>query len=121
MKVIKTKSTIKDIKVLDKSADVTHRMKNAFICTKEQAEQTQQANHDSYVEHAEDQAQEGAATLLHKVEHAAEYQGRKGIKKIKEHAIAQVRITIIQVLKMDIQGNKHHTLRLAIPGQITEL
>lgn len=84
MKEIKTKSIVKDIKMLDKSADVTHRMKNAFIRTKEQAEQTQQANHDSYVEHAEDQAQEGAATVLHKAEHAAEHQGRKAVQKVKE-------------------------------------
>ena len=84
MKEIKTKSTVKDIKMLDKSTDVTYRMRNAFIRTKEQAEQTQQANHDTYVAHAEDQVQEGAATVLHKAEHAVEHQGKIAVQKIRE-------------------------------------
>lgn len=38
MKYIKTKSFVKDIKVLDKATDVSRRAKNAYIRTKEQAE-----------------------------------------------------------------------------------
>ena len=36
MKEIKTKSTIKDIKMLDKATDVYRRAKNAYIRSKEQ-------------------------------------------------------------------------------------
>lgn len=84
MKEIKTKSTIKDIKVLDKTADLTLRAKNAFIRTKEQAEQTQQTGHDNFVEYAGDKIKEGTQTVAREIGHAARHQGKKALQKIKE-------------------------------------
>ena len=84
MKEIKTKSTIKDIKALDKAADISHRAKNAYIRTKEQAEQTQQPEHNSFIEYAEDKIKEGTETVTRKAGHSVEYQGKKTVQKIKE-------------------------------------
>lgn len=86
MSNIKTKTTIKDIKVLDKTADVSHRAKNAFIRTKEQAEQTQLAGHDNYIEYAEDKIKEGSKTVAHETGHVVEHQGKKAVQKIKERS-----------------------------------
>ena len=89
MKEIKTKSTIKDIKALDKAADVSRRAKNAFIRTKEQAEQTQQPEHNSFIDYAEDKVKEGTETVTSEAGHSIEYQGKKTIQKIKERRNAR--------------------------------
>lgn len=85
MKEIKTKSTIKDIKVLDKTADVSYRAKNAYIRTKEQAEQTQRQEHDNVIEYAEDKIRDGTKTVTREAGNTVERQGKKIIYKIKEH------------------------------------
>ncbi len=89
MREIKTKSTIKDIKALDKTADVSGRAKNAYIRTKEQAGQTQQPEHDSYTEYAEDKIKTGAETVTREVGHGVKHQGKTVIQKIKEHRNAR--------------------------------
>jgi len=55
-KEIKTKSTIHNIKVLDKTVTMTARMKNAFIRSKQSAESTQEPEHHSANEYATDNA-----------------------------------------------------------------
>jgi len=84
LKEIKTKSTIKDIKMLDKATDVSYRAKNAFIRTKEQAEQTQRQDYNSSVGYAEDKIKKGAETLGNEAGHAIDHQGKKIVQKIKE-------------------------------------
>jgi len=84
LKEIKTKSTIKDIKLLDKAADVSYRAKNAFIRTKEQAEQREQPDHDSFVEYAEDKVKKGVETVTNEAGHTIERQSKKTVQKIKE-------------------------------------
>ncbi|MCL6458584.1 MAG: C40 family peptidase [Gorillibacterium sp.] len=85
MKEIKTKTTVKDIKALDKTVDVSRRAKNAFIRTKEQAEPTQQKGHDSFVEYAEDKTKKGADTLTNKAGLAMGRQGKKAVQRMQEH------------------------------------
>ena len=53
MKEIKTRDTIKDIRTLDRSANVADKIKNAYVRTKEQAEQTQRSDADSPVGYAD--------------------------------------------------------------------
>ena len=84
MKDIKTKSTVKDIKVLDKSLDVTRRAKNAFIRTKDQAERTQRPEHDSYAAYAEDKVKESVETVGNEAVHTMGRQGKKAVQKVKE-------------------------------------
>ncbi|MCG9968369.1 peptidoglycan DD-metalloendopeptidase family protein [Pelotomaculum terephthalicicum JT] len=84
MKDIKTKATVKDIKTLDKSLDVTRRAKNAFIRTKERAERTQEPEHDSYLAYAEDKAKESAEMVGNEAVHTMGRQGKKTVQKIKE-------------------------------------
>jgi cell wall-associated NlpC family hydrolase len=81
---IKTKNPVKNIRVLDKTADITHRAKNAFVRTKEQAEQTQQTGNGNYVEYAGDKVKEGSQTVVHKAMRFAQGQGKKAIRKIRE-------------------------------------
>jgi len=87
LKDIKTKATVKDIKVLGKSLDVTRRAKAAFIRTKDQAErttQTQRPEHDSYVAYAEDKVKESVETVGNEAVHTMGRQGQKAVQKIKE-------------------------------------
>lgn len=84
MKDIKTKATVKDIKALDKSLDVTRRVKNAFIRTKEQNEQTQRPEHDGYVAYAGDKVKESVETVGNEAVHTMGRQVQKAVQKIKE-------------------------------------
>lgn len=89
MKEIKTKSNIKDIKALDKVVDVSYRAKNAFIRTKEQAEQMQRTDYGSYVEYAEDKIKESVKTVARETGQAVGRQGKKA-------AYAQVKRVILR-------------------------
>ena len=51
---IKTKNTVRDIKILDKVASGTAHAKNAFISSKQSAEATQDPQHHSASEYASD-------------------------------------------------------------------
>ncbi|PKM90797.1 MAG: hypothetical protein CVU87_01110 [Firmicutes bacterium HGW-Firmicutes-12] len=77
MKEIKTKPTIKDIKVLEKAVDVSYRAKNTFIRTKEQAEQMQRTDHGNYVEYAEDKIRGSTKTIARETGHVVGRQGKK--------------------------------------------
>lgn len=83
MKEIKTKQTKKDIKVLDKTTDVTRRAKNAYIRTKERSEQLGQNDDSNYVYYAENIVSDGAKNITRKGEHIAKIYGKKVIEKIK--------------------------------------
>ncbi len=84
MKDIKTKAAVKDIKVLDKSLDVTRRAKNAFIRTKDQSERTQRSEDDSYVAYAGDKVKDSAETVGNEAVHTIGRQSQKAVQKIKE-------------------------------------
>ena len=84
MKEIKTKQTLKDIKVLDKTADVSHRMKNAYIRTKDQAEQLGHDDNVNYVDDAGNSVREGAENVVRKTGNTAGYYGKTAVKKIKD-------------------------------------
>ncbi|OCZ54262.1 NlpC/P60 family protein [Dehalobacter sp. TeCB1] len=84
MKEIRIKSTIKDIKVLDKASDVSHRMKNAYIRTKEQTRQNGHNEDGNYVDNAVGRVKDGSETVVRKAAAAGEY-GRKAVWKIKKH------------------------------------
>ncbi|NBJ16988.1 MAG: NlpC/P60 family protein [Dehalobacter sp. 4CP] len=83
MKEIRTKSTIKDIKMLDKASDISHRMKNAYIRTKEQAEQTDHNKEGSYVDDAVGKVKDGSETVGRKAAAAGTY-GKNAVRKIKK-------------------------------------
>lgn len=57
MNEIKTRDTVKGIRTLDRGEHVADRMKNAYVRTKEQIEQTQQTNADSPTSYAEDRVE----------------------------------------------------------------
>lgn len=62
-KEIKTKTIVKDIKVLDKAANGTAHAKNAFIRSKQNAEGTQDPQHNSASEYASDHMTGGAKDI----------------------------------------------------------
>ncbi|MEI6102015.1 MAG: hypothetical protein WCP73_09265, partial [Eubacteriales bacterium] len=83
MDKIKTKSTIRDIKILDKAADVAQNAKNAAGHIHEQAE-PQQKNNDNYVEHTVGKTKESVKTAVQKTSQIAQNQGKKAAQKIRE-------------------------------------
>jgi hypothetical protein len=83
LKEIKIKQTKKDIKVLDKTTDVTRRAKNAYIRTKERYEQLGHNDDSNYVDYADNIVSDGAKNITRKGEHIAKIYGRKAIEKIK--------------------------------------
>ena len=84
MKDIKTKSFVKDIKVLDKATDVSRRAKNAYIRTKEQAERLGYNEDSNYVDDASSSVRDGAETVVRKAGHTAGNYGKKAVEKIQE-------------------------------------
>lgn len=83
IKEIRTKSTLKDIKVLDKASDVSHRMKNAYIRTKEQAEQNGHNKDSNYVDNAVSRVKDGTKTVGRKAVTAGEH-SKRAVWKIRE-------------------------------------
>jgi len=84
LKEIKAKQVIKDIKTLDKTADVSRRMKNAYIRTKNQTELPEHNNNSSYVNDAENSIRDGTGTIVKKAGHIVENYGKKVFRKMKE-------------------------------------
>jgi len=80
---IKIKNTARDVKVLNKAADLTHRVKNTYTNTKEQAEQTQQTGNGNYVEYAGDRTKESVEIVLQKGSQISQNQGKKVVQKIR--------------------------------------
>lgn len=89
MKDIKTRDTVKDIRTLDRAANMADRMKSAYIRTKEQAEQAQRSDADSPVGYAEDRTTEKARDITREAGHTLQHQGKrlaeKNQQKIKGH------------------------------------
>lgn len=96
-KGIKTKTTVKDIKALDKSAVAAQRMKEAYIRTKDKAEHGVYGEENSPDEYASDRISSGMDTVTHEAVHQFDRQGRKGIKTTKEN---------ISKVKEEIQKRK---------------
>lgn len=87
MKVIKTKQSQKDIKMLDKAMDVSYRVKNAYIRTKEQSEQLGNKDAGNYVEYAGNNVREGVETIIRKGGHTTENYSKKVAGKINNHRV----------------------------------
>ncbi|AFV01069.1 MULTISPECIES: NlpC/P60 family protein [unclassified Dehalobacter] len=83
MREIRTKSVIRDIKVLDKASDVSHRMKNAYIRTKEQTEQNGHNEDSNYVDKAVSGVKDGTETVAQKALTVGEH-GKNAVWEIKE-------------------------------------
>ncbi|MDR1409063.1 MAG: hypothetical protein LBJ12_02080 [Oscillospiraceae bacterium] len=93
-KQIKTKTTVKDIKVIDKAANATAHMKNAFIRSKDaalsadrQAEGTQQTTHDNPESYATDKMSSGAKSTIQEAAHRFKNPQKKvtdNVNKAKE-------------------------------------
>lgn len=84
MNEIKTRQTVKDIRTLDRSANVADRMKNTYVRTKEQAEKTQQTNADSPAGYAEDRVTESAQDMSSKAGDVVRNQGKQLEEKIHQ-------------------------------------
>lgn len=77
---IKTRQTRKDIKTLDKTADLSHHLQNATIRTKEQ---TESPEHGDYVGEARDKVQDMAKTAGNSALRTAERAGKEAVRKIR--------------------------------------
>ena len=77
---IKTKQTRKDIKTLDKTADLSRHLQNATVRTKEQLEAPE---HGDYVGEARDKVQETAKSAGDSAVRAAGRAGKEAVRKIR--------------------------------------
>ena len=87
-KEIKTRAAVKDIKVLDRTANIGARMKNAFIRSKQSAEATQEPPHNSPSEYATDRVTGGAKDAAHSAMHRLKNSHKKAtqnINRAKQH------------------------------------
>ena len=89
MPEIKTREKLKDIKVLDKAAVAGERMKQAFVRSKDQAENLLDDGQVSPSEYAEDKIRYAAEDVADQVGHDVSGQAKKAIDKgkdvIREH------------------------------------
>jgi hypothetical protein len=71
VRTIKTRTAVKDIKILDKSANLSSRMKNTMVRTKERAEETREPRSGSPTEYAvdniQDKAQDAVSDAVHRL------------------------------------------------------
>lgn len=83
---IKTKDAIKGtIKTIDKVADVSARMKQAYISTKDKAETSTHSNEASANEYATDRVQSGSETIIRNTVYQADKQGRRAFNHSKDN------------------------------------
>ena len=89
MPEIKTRETVKDIKVLDKAAVAGERMKQAFIRSKDTAENLMDDGQVSPSEYAEDKIRYMAEDVVHDTGHAVKKEADKAVEKgrkaLREH------------------------------------
>ncbi|GHU61028.1 hypothetical protein FACS1894171_2970 [Clostridia bacterium] len=81
MRTIKTRSTVKSIKLLDKSVNASKRMKDAFIRTKNTAEETQEPQHDTPINYATEKVQYTAQSAVQKTI----YNSTNPLRKVNEN------------------------------------
>jgi hypothetical protein len=81
---IKTRETVKDVKVLDKAAVASQRMKDAFVRTKDQAENLMDDGQITPSEYAEDKIQYAAEDMVNEAGHTVSSSTKKAVNKGKE-------------------------------------
>ncbi len=88
MRTIKTRTAVKDIKILDKAANLSSRMKNTMVRTKERAEETREPRSDSPSEYAvdsiQDKAQGAVSDAVHRLPNPRT-EARENISRAKGH------------------------------------
>ena len=83
---IKTRDVVKGtVKAINKSAVAAERMKDAYIRTKDKAEQGVFAAEGSPDEYAADRISSGTEAAAHEAAHGLDKVGRKGVKTTKEN------------------------------------
>ena len=89
MNDIKTKESVvgNSIKVLDKSANLSDRMKNVYIRTTQSAEHSYYAEENSPEEYAFDKVTETSEAIGHEAVYQFDEHGRKGFETTKENII----------------------------------
>ncbi len=89
MNHIKTKESVvgNSIKVLDKSANLSERMKDAYIRTKQSGEHSYYAEENSPEEYASDKITETFETVSVEATYQFDEHGRKGFETTKENII----------------------------------
>ncbi len=83
---IKTRDIVKGtIKTIDKAAVAGERMKQAYVSTKERAENTTSYNESSVDEYASDKVERGVDVAVHEGVHQFDKAGRKGLETTKDN------------------------------------
>lgn len=77
---IKTRQSRKDIKAFDKTTDLSRRLQNTYIRTKDQ---TEHPEHDNYVNEAAEKVQDTAKGIGRKASRVVGWAGKNAIRKIR--------------------------------------
>ena len=89
MSKIKTKESVKDIKVLDKAAVASERMKTALIRSKDQMQNLMDDGQVSPSEYAEDKLRYAAEDVADRVGHDVSSGTKKAVNKGKEWSLCR--------------------------------
>ena len=88
MRTIKKRTAVRDIKILDKSANLSSRMKDTMVRTKERAEETREPRSGSPTEYAarniQDKAQGAVSDAVHRLPNPRT-EARENISRAKGH------------------------------------
>jgi len=86
---IKTREIVKGIKVIDKAGNAADRVRNAYIRTKDEAQHTQQSEHISPAEYANDNTIRGAEDTAYEAGHQFKKQTGKIVDQLKDASNAK--------------------------------
>lgn len=86
MRDIKTKPVNKNIKALDRTANLSHNTKNTYIRTKEQTEQLAHNEKGNYVAEAETDVEKSAETSARKVVRTTEKVSTEALRRLREYS-----------------------------------
>lgn len=115
MKEIKTKSTTKDVKALDKASGMSRKMKNAYIHTKNQTEQHWHNDDGNYVDNAGNSIEDFAGAAARKtgimLENNVVQKTKDTISQLPERNIAPGKVKEAIKQNAPTTGAKH------VPGQ----
>ena len=89
MSNIKTRESVKDIKVLDKAAVASERMKTALVRSKDQVENLMDDGQVSPSEYAEDKIRYAAEDVTDQVSHDISSGAKKAVNKGKEPELSK--------------------------------
>jgi hypothetical protein len=111
---IKTREGVKNIKIIDKAENAAKKMKNTYIRTKDEVQQSQQTENDSPSGYATDNATRSAENVVYKTGFQVKKQTGKIIDKVKDtHNIKNKVDSVAEPIKEQAKKHTEQNIRNA--------